>query len=130
MTATPSQANPTSRRTFLRNSSLLVAGSAIAANPVQAQIAKTAHAYGSDTIKLGLIGCGGRGSQAVQQAMNTTGGEVKLIAMADAFDNRLQPSLAGLNRAKQGKVDVPKDRQFVGFNAYKEVLQTDCDMVI
>ena len=128
MSASPS--NPTSRRAFLRNSSLLVAGSAIAANKVQAQIARSAHAYGSDTIKLGLIGCGGRGSQAVQQAMNTTGGEVKLIAMADAFDNRLQPSLAGLNRAKPGKVEVPKDRQFVGFNAYKDVLQTDCDMVI
>jgi len=128
MKASPTPANSTSRRTFLRNSSVLVAGSAIAAS--QVQIARGAHAYGSDTIKVGLVGCGGRGSQAVQQAMNTTGGEVKLIAMADAFESRLQPSLAGLNRAKQGKVDVPKDRQFVGFNAYKDLLQTDCDMVI
>jgi myo-inositol 2-dehydrogenase / D-chiro-inositol 1-dehydrogenase len=62
--------------------------------------------------------------------MNTTGGEVKLIAVADAFDSRLQPSLAGINRAKPGKVDVPKDRQFVGLNAYKDLLQTDCDMVV
>src|SRR5438105_7273643 len=130
MTASPASANATSRRTFLRNSSLIVAGSAIAANQVQAQIARSAHAFGSDTIKIGLVGCGGRGSQAVQQAMNTTGGEVKLIAMADAFDNRLQPSLAGLNRAKPDKVEVPKDRQFVGFNAYKDLLQTDCDIVI
>src|SRR5687768_15324709 len=120
MKASPTPANSTSRRTFLRNSSVLVAGSAIAAS--QVQIARGAHAYGSDTIKVGLVGCGGRGSQAVQQAMNTTGGEVKLIAMADAFDSRLQPSLAGLNRARQGKVDVPKDRQFVGFNAYKDLL--------
>jgi predicted dehydrogenase len=112
----------------LRNSTVLVAGTAIAAS--QVQIARAAHAFGSDTIKVGLIGAGGRGSQAVQQAMNTTGGEVKLIAVADAFDSRLQPSLAGINRAKPGKVDVPKDRQFVGLNAYKDLLQTDCDMVV
>jgi myo-inositol 2-dehydrogenase/D-chiro-inositol 1-dehydrogenase len=126
--STNTPAKPTSRRAFLRNSTVLVAGTAIAAG--QVQIARAAHAFGSDTIKLGLIGAGGRGSQAVQQAMNTTGGEVKLIAVADAFDSRLQPSLAGINRAKPGKVDVPKDRQFVGLNAYKDLLQTDCDMVV
>ena len=126
--STTPPAKPTSRRAFLRNSTVLVAGTAIAAS--QVQIARAAHAFGSDTIKVGLIGAGGRGSQAVQQAMNTTGGEVKLIAVADAFDSRLQPSLAGINRAKPGKVDVPKDRQFVGLNAYKDLLQTDCDMVV
>ena len=62
-TASNITADTTSRRTFLRNSSLIVAGSAIAAGPVQAQIAKSAHSYGSDTIKIGLISCGGRGSQ-------------------------------------------------------------------
>src|SRR5437763_17005296 len=93
-----------SRRTFLRNSSVLVAGSAIAAS--QVQIARGAHAFGSDTIKLGLVGCGGRGSQAVQQAMKTTGGEVKLIAMADAFTDRLQKSLGRLSRAKPEQVAV------------------------
>src|SRR5262245_35003610 len=98
MNDSPSSAPATSRRTFLRNSSVLVAGSAIAAS--QVQIARAAHAYGSDTIKVGLVGCGGRGSQAVQQAMNTTGGEVKLIAMADAFQNRLDRSLGGLSRAR------------------------------
>src|SRR5881392_3205126 len=107
MTASPAPANSTSRRTFLRNSSLVIAGSAIAAS--QVQIARGAHAFGSDTIKLGLVGCGGRGSQAVQQAMNTSGGEVKLIAMADAFTDRLQKSLGGLSRAKPEKVEVPQD---------------------
>src|SRR5262245_16163890 len=124
--ATPAAAS--SRRTFLRNSSLLVAGSAIAAS--QVQIARGAHAFGSDTIKVGLIGCGGRGSGAMLQAMNTTGGEVKLIAMADAFDANLQRNLGTISRSKKDKVDVPKDRQFVGLNAYKDLLQTDCDMVI
>ena len=79
----PSPASGTSRRTFLRNSSLLVAGGAIAAS--QVQIARGAHAFGSDTIKVGLVGCGGRGTGAAIQAMNTSGGEVKLVAMADAF---------------------------------------------
>ncbi|HMC10124.1 MAG TPA: Gfo/Idh/MocA family oxidoreductase [Pirellulaceae bacterium] len=130
MTDSPSPNKATSRRTFLRNSSLIVAGSAIATGAVQAQIAKSAHAFGSDTIKVGLVGCGGRGSQAIQQAMNTTGGEVKLVAMADAFDSRLQRSLGGLSRAKPDKVEVPKDRQFVGLNAYKDLMQTNCDMVI
>src|SRR5262245_23906428 len=116
----------TSRRTFLRNSSLLVAGGAIAAS--QVQIARAAHAFGSDTIKVGLVGCGGRGSQAVQQAMNTTGGEVKLIAMADAFPDRLQSSIRGIMSRHQDKVDVPKDRQFTGLTAYRDLLQTDCDM--
>jgi myo-inositol 2-dehydrogenase / D-chiro-inositol 1-dehydrogenase len=128
MTASPS--NPTSRRAFLRNSSLLVAGSAIAANPVQAQIAKSAHAFGSDTIKIGLVGCGGRGTGAATQAMNTTGGEVKIVAMADAFQSNLQSCLGRISRAHPGKTDVPKDRQFAGLNAYNDVLQTDCDMVI
>jgi myo-inositol 2-dehydrogenase / D-chiro-inositol 1-dehydrogenase len=130
--AADSQTTPdtTSRRIFLRNSSLIVAGSAIAVGSANAQVARSGHAFGSDTIKLGLVGCGGRGSQAVQQAMNTTGGEVKLIAMADAFDGRLQKSLGALSRAKRDKLDVPKDRQFVGLNAYKDLLQTDCDMVV
>src|SRR5438874_12231817 len=116
MNRSPASTAASSRRTFLRNSSLLVAGSAIAAS--QVQIARGAHAFGSDTIKLGLIGCGGRGSQAAQQAMNTTGGEVKLMAVADAFEGRLEKSLGALSRAKRDKMDVPKDRQFGGLNAY------------
>jgi predicted dehydrogenase len=123
-----SPAQPTSRRAFLRNSSLLVAGGAIAAGA--AQIARAAHPYGSDTIKLGLVGCGGRGTGAANQAMNTSGGEVKLIAMADAFSDRVQQSIRSITSAHPGKIDVPKDRQFVGLNAYNDLLQTDCDMVI
>jgi predicted dehydrogenase len=112
----------------LRNSSLLVAGSAIAAN--QVQIARGAHAFGSDTIKIGLVGCGGRGTGAAVQAMNTMGGEVKLTAMADAFADRLQQGLRGITSRHKEKVDVPQDRQFVGLNAFQDLLQTDCDMVI
>jgi predicted dehydrogenase len=112
----------------LRNSSLLVAGTTIAASA--AQVARAAHPFGSDTIKVGLVGCGGRGTGAATQAMNTMGGEIKLIAMADAFADRLQGAMRGIRGQHPTKVDVPADRQFVGLNAYKDLLQTDCDMVI
>jgi myo-inositol 2-dehydrogenase/D-chiro-inositol 1-dehydrogenase len=128
MTDSPAPSKTSSRRSFLKSSSLLVAGGAIAAS--QVQVARGAHAYGSDTIKLGLIGCGGRGTGAAVQAMNTSGGEVKLIAMADAFADRVQGGVRGVSSKHKDKVDVPQDRQFVGLNAYKELLQTDCDMVI
>src|SRR5262245_54077180 len=128
MKANSSTALSTSRRAFLRNSSLVIAGSAIAAN--QVSVARAAHAFGSDTIKLGLVGCGGRGSGAATQAMNTMGGEVKLMAVADAFQDRITGGLRGITSQHKEKVDVPKERQFVGLNAYKELLQTDCDMVI
>jgi myo-inositol 2-dehydrogenase/D-chiro-inositol 1-dehydrogenase len=125
--ATDAAAKSTSRRTFLRNSSLLVAGGAMVAG--QISVARGAHAFGSDTIKVGMIGCGGRNTQAVQQAMNTTGGEVKLIAMADAFADRVAGSLRGITGNHPKKVDVTKDRQFVGLDAYKGVVESDCDIV-
>ena len=125
--ATDAAAKSTSRRTFLRNSSLLVAGGAMVAG--QISVARGAHAFGSDTIKVGMIGCGGRNTQAVQQAMNTTGGEVKLIAMADAFADRVTGSLRGITGNHPKKVDVTKERQFVGLDAYKGVVESDCDIV-
>jgi myo-inositol 2-dehydrogenase/D-chiro-inositol 1-dehydrogenase len=125
--ATDAAAKSTSRRAFLRNSSLLVAGGAMVAG--QISVARGAHAFGSDTIKVGMIGCGGRNTQAVQQAMNTTGGEVKLIAMADAFADRVAGSLRGITGNHPKKVDVTKDRQFVGLDAYKGVVESDCDIV-
>jgi predicted dehydrogenase len=128
MKPSPSPSAATSRRSFLRNGSLLVAGTAIAAS--QARIARAAHAFGSDTIKVGLVGCGGRGTGATIQAMNTSGGDVKLVAMADAFADRVQAGYRTINGRHEGKVDCPKERQFVGLNAYKDLLQTDCDMVI
>ncbi len=121
------KASNSSRRTFLRNSSLLVAGGAMVG--ANLSLARAAHPYGSDTIKVGLVGCGGRGTQAVQQAMNTAGGEVKLVAMADAFSDRLAGSLRGITSKNPEKVDVPKDRQFVGLDGYKGVVASDCDVV-
>ena len=116
----------TSRRNFIKNSSLLVAGGAVAGN---LSFARSAHAFGSDEIRIGLIGCGGRGTGAASQAMNTEG-PTRLVAMGDAFNDRLQQSLRGLKGQHADKVDVPADRQFVGFDAFKHVLSSDADLII
>ena len=67
---------------------MMLAGGAIVGGNLS--VARGAHAFGSDTIKIGLVGCGGRGTGAAIQALNTTGGETKLVAMADVFDNNIQ----------------------------------------
>ena len=107
-----------SRRGFLKTSAVAAASSSLLAglNPVRA-----AHAAGSDTIRIGLVGCGGRGRGAAEQALNTDG-PTKLVAMADAFDDNLQSALQTVSRQHADKVDVPKERQFVGFDAYQKVL--------
>jgi predicted dehydrogenase len=126
MSQRPSQ---NSRRDFLKNSSAFVAGSvASGVAATSLGIARAAHVSGSDEIKLGLIGCGGRGTGAAGQAMNTKGA-TKLVAVADAFEDRLQGALKQLKKHGE-KVDVPPERQFVGFDAYQKVLEADIDLVL
>ena len=123
------QPSNNSRRDFLKSSSAFVAGSvASGVASTRLGIARAAHVSGSDEIKLGLIGCGGRGAGAAAQAMNTEGA-TKLVAMADAFGDCLQRALNQLGKYKE-KVDVPTERQFVGFDAYQKVLQSDIDLVL
>ncbi len=113
---TPSQS--LSRRDFLGSTSKVVAGGALlGALPVD----RFAHGAGADdTLKLALIGCGGRGSGATAQALTT--GNVKLVAMADAFKDNLANSLNGLKQKFADHMDVPADRQFVGLDAYKQAI--------
>ena len=108
-----------SRREFLGWSGKVAAGSALAA----AVIPKV-HAAENNTLQLALIGCGGRGSGAVGNAMNAPGGPVKLVAMADVFENRLKASHKALSKQFADRMDVPEDRQFVGFDAYRKAI--DC----
>src|SRR5262245_3626994 len=117
---TPSRSRLT-RRTFLGASA--AAGAALAVVPA-------VHAAGGDTLRIGLIGCGGRGTGAAAQALNADP-NVKLVAMGDAFEDRLKESLATLRDDKQiaPKIDV-KERCFVGFNAYKDVLASEVDVVL
>src|SRR5262245_34388647 len=111
-----------SRRQFLKTSAAVAASAA--AVPL-------VHAQGNDLLKVGLIGCGGRGTGAAAQALNADR-SVKLWAMGDAFRNRLDESLATLRKdqAIAGKIDVPANRQFVGFDAYQGVIGSGVDVVL
>lgn len=77
-----------------------------------------------ETIQVALVGCGGRGGGAAMNALATKHGPVKLIAMADAFEDRLKGTYDNLSKAAKDKVDVPEERKFVGFDAYKKAM--DC----
>jgi len=89
------------------------------------------HAGGGDTLKIGLIGCGGRGTGAATQALHADP-NVKLVALGDVFEDHLQSSLGALRSDGEiaAKVDVKPDHCFLGFDAYKKVLATDVDVVI
>jgi predicted dehydrogenase len=90
-------------------------------------VAQAANASGNDSLKIALIGCGGRGSGAAGQALNVPG--TKLVAMADAFKDRLEGSLKNLKEAHSASVDVPPERQFIGFDAHKQAIAL-ADVVI
>lgn len=105
---------------------MMLAGSAIGGSTLG--VAKSAHAMGSDTIKVGIIGCGGRGTGAVVQALNTEGGGVKLVAMADAFKSNLQKSYRTIKGMHPEGVDC-EHRLYDGLEGYKSVLASDADVV-
>ncbi len=126
--------NGTSRRGFLRTSSLLMAGGAVGGG---LSLSRSAHAFGSDEIKIGLIGCGSRGAGAAVQALNTASpgglnpsGSVKLVAMGDVFRDRLQSAFRSIRSKHAERVDVPGQRRFVGLDAYRQVLDCDIDLVL
>jgi myo-inositol 2-dehydrogenase / D-chiro-inositol 1-dehydrogenase len=111
-----------SRRDFLAASTAAVAGATLAALPA-------AHAGGSDVLRVGLVGCGGRGSGAVEQALNADP-NLKLTAVGDLFPDTIPPLLDHLKgeKAFSGKL-ADKVLTFSGFDAYKEVI-ANCDVVL
>ncbi len=109
----------TSRRTFLKTSGGVAAASALAGAAVP-----RVHAAEDNTIRVVLIGCGGRGTGAAANAMSVKQCPVKLVAMADVFENRLASSFKNLKRNFAAKMDVPEDRKFIGFDAYQKAM--DC----
>ncbi|MCX7826762.1 MAG: gfo/Idh/MocA family oxidoreductase, partial [Verrucomicrobiae bacterium] len=106
-----------SRREFVSWSGRVAAASALAGISLP-----RVHAAEDNTIRLALIGCGSRGSGAVADAMQSPYGPVKLYAMADLFEKRLAASHAVLSKKFGSLVDVPEDRKFVGFDAYKKAI--------
>ncbi len=109
-----------SRRDFIKSSSFLVAGGALVGT---LGAASSVHAAGDDQIKIALIGCGGRGTGACAQALRTKG-NVKLVALADAFKDRLDSSLGHLSSdgSLKDRIDVPQERQFVGLDAFQQAI--------
>lgn len=121
-----------SRRDFLKGSTAALVGGALAGTLA---ISRSAHAAGDDVLKIGLIGCGGRGTGAAQNALLADAG-VKLTALGDTFADRLQGSLNHLRQLEAkgevptGSIDVTPDRSFVGFDAYQKVIDSGVDVVL
>lgn len=128
---------PTTRREFLKDTSRWAALSALAGLTLP-----HVHAAADDTIRLALIGCGGRGSGAVANAMSAgglvlgddggtkraalsgAGGPVKLVAMADLRRDKLDHSYKSLSESLKDLIEVPPERRFLGFGAYRQAI--DC----
>ncbi|HEX4142571.1 MAG TPA: gfo/Idh/MocA family oxidoreductase [Pirellulales bacterium] len=108
-----------SRRAFLQNSGRVAAATALAG-----VVVPKVHAAEDNTIQIALIGCGGRGTGAISNAMSVTAAPVKLVAMADVFTDRLEASYNGLKPQFNDKIDVPEDRKFIGFDGYQKAM--DC----
>jgi predicted dehydrogenase len=114
-------AESSSRRAFLKTAGAV---GALAGLPA-------VHATGSDILRVGLVGCGDRGTGAAAQALAADSG-ARLVAMADAFEDRLESSLETLrkNEAIAAKLDVAPGRRFVGFDAYQALLASGVDVVL
>jgi predicted dehydrogenase len=113
---------PLDRRAFLRRSSAIATATSLL------PLTRFAHAAGGDTLKLALIGCGGRGSGAANQALKATPG-IQLAAMGDVLADKLDLSLANLAKQHPDKVAVSDANKFVGFDAYKGAIR-EADVVV
>lgn len=118
----------TSRRVWLKSCArTMVAGSLFAG----LDISRAAHAAGAGTIKLGLIGCGNRGAGACLDALSTKA-PVKLVAIGDLFAERIALSLRHLSKHEElhGRIEVPQEMRFTGFDAYRKVIGSNVDLVL
>lgn len=118
--ARSSDAPNVTRRQFLQRSGTAAAGAALLAGTVPA-----VHAAEDNTIRLALIGCGSRGRGAVANALNVSDqGPIQLYAMADLDPNPIEISLKALQKDYAKKIDVPADRKFLGFESYKQAIDS------
>ena len=125
------------RRSFIRNSALTASGAALTS-----ALGQGVYAAGSEELKIGLVGCGGRGSGATMQALTATKYPVKLWAMGDLFADQIEASHGMLSSGAEGrydrssfpslsdKMDVPGERRFSGFDSFQKVIDSGIDMVI
>src|SRR5690349_20415637 len=117
--------SPISRRHFLTTTSTAIVGGSLLASLAPE---RSAFASSSDTLKIALVGCGGRGTGAANQALSTPG-STKLVALADVRPEQLEKCLNTLKTRKTDQVDVPPERQFTDFEGYKKAIAL-ADIVI
>ena len=118
--------NESSRREFLKSST---AAALSAGALIQFGLNSSVYASGDDTIKIGLVGCGGRGTGAATQALSTNG-NVKLTAVGDAFEDAARGVVNNLKKDKPDRVNVVPEKIFTGFDAYQKVIDSGVDLVI
>ncbi|MEN6405462.1 MAG: Gfo/Idh/MocA family oxidoreductase [Thermoguttaceae bacterium] len=116
------------RRHFLKTSAAALAAGSLAGG---LSLSRSAHAAGSETIRIGFIGCGNRGTGACKDVLSLKA-PVKLVAVGDLFSDRLQLSLKNLRKYPEinAKIDAPPERCFTGFDAYQKVIDSDVDLVL
>src|SRR5436309_5669063 len=107
----------TSRRAFRKESGRIAGVSTLAGMTLP-----YVHAAENNTIQLALVGCGGRGTGAAENALGVKNGPIKLVAMADVFPQKLSDSHGRLRGKFAAQMDVPEDRKFIGFDGYRKAL--------
>src|SRR5437762_9511395 len=108
-----------SRRQFLKNS-----GTAATAATLAGMVVPRVHAAENNAIQIVLVGCGGRGTGAATDALSVKGVPTKIVALADVFETALTAAHRSLASSFGERGDVPDDRRFLGFDAYKKAM--DC----
>ena len=114
----------TPRRRFLTTASQALATTTLLSGVTYSLHARPVHAAGSDSINIALIGCGGRGGGAAADALGIVEAPLKLTALADVAEGRTEMVRRILSKKFPDQVDVPDDRMFKGFDAYKQALDT------
>jgi len=115
-----------SRREFVKRSSAAVAGAVLAGG---LDIMRSAHAAGTGRTRFALVGCGGRGTGAAVNCLDVKK-DIQLVAMADAFEDRVRSSHKRLKARYGDQVDVPKERMFAGFDAFQKAIACEVDLVL
>jgi predicted dehydrogenase len=108
-----------SRRQFIKTATQVATVSALAGVKIP-----FVHAAEDNTLQVALVGCGGRGTGAAANALSVTGPPVKLVAMADVFEKRLNTSYDTLKTEHADRMDIPQDRKFIGFDAHKHAMDS------
>ena len=127
----PETTTASSRRDFLKKTTTVAAtATAVAAATPSLALARSANVAGTNSVKIGLVGCGGRGTGAAIQAMNTQSGNVQLAAMAEVFEDRSNLARKQFETEHPDKILAKDSDVHIGLDGYKKVIESDVDLVI